>query len=239
MNIFITGTETRIGKTLIGAGLATIMQSLGYASAVYKPIQTGAIEKQSFLQAPDLAFVKQIDQFLTTYCTYMLKSPAVPVISAEYAGLTIDITKIQKDYKKIIKTADTVVIEGTGGLLTPISPSMYNADIAKCLGLPLLIITRPDVSSVSNTLLAINYAKSIDVEIAGVIVNMYPENTLDINIRTAPRLIEEYSDTKVLGIIKHFGKYTKLNAGLLIDTILNSVDIEEIFKIKIPKLNSF
>ena len=68
---------------------------------------------------------------------------------------------------------------------------------------------------------------------------MYPENTLDINIRTAPRLIEEYSDAKVLGIIKDFGKYTKLNAGILIDTILNNVDIEEIFKIKIPKLSSF
>ena len=239
MNIFITGTSSGIGKTLISAGLATIMQSLGYVSAVYKPIQTGAIEKQTFLQAPDLAFVKQIDQFLATYCTYLLKSNAVPAIGAEYARTTIDMTKIQKDYKKIAKSADAVLVEGVGGLLTPISPTMFNLDIAKCLNLPILIITYPDASSLNNTLLTINHAKSQGVEISGVIVNMYPENTLDINIRTAPRLIEEYSDVKVLGIIKDFGKYTKLNAGILIDTILNNVDIEEIFKIKIPKLSSF
>ena len=116
MNIFVTGTDTEIGKTMISAGLATIMQSLGYTSSVYKPIQTGAIEKQTFLQAPDLAFVKQIDPFLTTYCTYLLKSTAVPVISAEYAGLSIDMTKIQKDYRKITKSADIVVTEGAGGL---------------------------------------------------------------------------------------------------------------------------
>lgn len=239
MNIFVTGTNSGIGKTLISAGLATIMQSLGYASAVYKPIQTGAKEKQTFLQAPDLAFVKQIDQFLATYCTYLLKSDAVPAIGAEYARTTIDITKIQKDYKKIAKSTDTVLVEGVGGLLTPISPTMFNIDIAKCLNLPILIITYPDSSSLNNTLLTVNYAKSQGIEICGVIVNMYPENTLDINIRTAPRLIEEYSDAKVLGIIKDFGKYTKLNAGILIDTILNNVDIEEIFKIKIPKLSSF
>lgn len=239
MNIFVTGTSSGVGKTLISAGLATIMQSLGYASAVYKPIQTGAKEKQTFLQAPDLAFVKQIDQFLATYCTYLLKSDAVPAIGAEYARTTIDITKIQKDYKKIAKSADTVLVEGVGGLLTPISPTMFNIDIAKCLNLPILIITYPDSSSLNNTLLTVNYAKSQGIEICGVIVNMYPENTLDINIRTAPRLIEEYSDAKVLGIIKDFGKYTKLNAGILIDTILNNVDIEEIFKIKIPKLSSF
>lgn len=239
MNIFVTGTNSGVGKTLISAGLATIMQSLGYTSAVYKPIQTGAKEKQTFLQAPDLAFVKQIDQFLATYCTYLLKSDAVPAIGAEYARTTIDITKIQKDYKKIAKSVDTVLVEGVGGLLTPITPTMFNFDIAKYLGLPILIVTYPDASSLNNTLLTINYAKSQGVEICGVIVNMYPENTLDINVRTAPRLIEEYSDAKVLGIIKDFGKYTKLNAGVLIDTILNNVDIEEIFKIKIPKLSSF
>lgn len=239
MNIFITGTNKGVGKTLISAGLATIMQSLGYESAVYKPIQTGAIEKKTFLQAPDLAFVKQIDPFLATYCTYLLKSTAIPAIGAEYERTPIDLSKISKDYKKISKTVDTLIIESCGGLLTPISPTNFNIDIAKTLNLPVLIITYPDNCSLNNTLLNINHLKKQGVEVCGVIVNMYPENTLDISTRTVPRLIEEYSDAKVLGIIKDFGKYTKLNAGLLIDVILNNVDIEEIFKIKIPKLSSF
>ena len=237
MNIFVTGTNAGIGKTLIGAGLATIMQSLGYCSAVYKPIQTGAIEKQTFLQAPDLALVKQIDQFLTTYCTYLLKSPAAPVVGAEYANTSIDLMKIQTDYRRIASKADALIVEGTGGLLTPISPTMYNSDIAKCLELPLLIITGADSGSLNNCLLTLNYAKEHNIDVSGVIVNKYPENTLDISIRTTPRLIEEYSDAKVVGIIKYFEK--SFNAGVLIDTILNNVDIEEIFKIKIPKLNSF
>ena len=239
MKILITGTENNVGKTFMTAGLATIMQSLGYTVSVYKPIQTGAREINNFLQAPDLAFVKQIDPFLDTHCTYLLKKNAVPAIAAEFERQTIDIETIQKDYRRISRAVDTIIVDGTGGLLTPISPTLYVADIAKSLDLPILIVTKADTASLSNTLLAAKYAKSQDIEIAGVIVNMYPETTTDITVRTAPRLIEEYAGVKVLGIIKDFGPNTPINAGLLIDTILNNVDIEEIFKIKIPKLNTF
>ena len=61
MNIFVTGTDTDVGKTIITAGLAAVMQSLGYKAGVYKPFQSGAVEKNGFLVSPDLAYVKKLD----------------------------------------------------------------------------------------------------------------------------------------------------------------------------------
>ena len=75
------------------------------------------------------------------------------------------------------------------------------------------------------------------MNVRGVIINKYPQGSDSIAIRTAPRLIEEYSDAKVLGIIKDIENAHLLTPSALIDTILNSVDIEKIFQITIPKLN--
>ena len=177
MNIFVTGTNSGVGKTLISAGLATIMQSLGYTSAVYKPIQTGAKEKQTFLQAPDLAFVKQIDQFLATYCTYLLKSDAVPAIGAEYARTTIDLTKIQKDYKKIAKSVDTVLVEGVGGLMTPVTGRLTIGDIALSLKLPTIIVVNVEGDFINRTLMTLKTAELYPLEILGIVLNKYSPNS--------------------------------------------------------------
>ena len=68
MQVFVTGTDTGIGKTVVTAGLAAVMQSLGYKAGVYKPVQSGAEEKNGFLISPDLSFVKQLDFYVETLC---------------------------------------------------------------------------------------------------------------------------------------------------------------------------
>ena len=83
MNIFITGTDTSVGKTFIAAGLAALMQSLGYKSGVYKPFQTGAEDKNGFLLASDLAYVKKVDAFVETSCTYIMKPAVAPALAGE------------------------------------------------------------------------------------------------------------------------------------------------------------
>ena len=73
MHIFVTGTDTDVGKTVVTAGIAAVMQSLGYQAGVYKPFQSGAIERNGFYISPDLAFVKKMDFYIETLCTYILK----------------------------------------------------------------------------------------------------------------------------------------------------------------------
>ncbi len=238
MNIFVTGTDTDVGKTFVSAALAALMQSLGYKTGVYKPFQSGAEEKNGFLMAPDLAYVKKIDAFVDTACTYLMKPATAPSLAAEIDKIHIDMNTIARDYKTLNNKCELVITEGAGGLCVPVAPRILTSDIVKFLNLPIIIVARPDLGTINHTLLTINYAKEQNINVRGVIINKYPKGTNDIAIRTAPRLIEEYSDVKVLGIIKDVEDAGKLAPSAMIDIVLNSVDVEKIFNITIPKLNT-
>lgn len=237
MNIFVTGTDTDVGKTVVTAGIAAVMQSLGYKAGVFKPFQSGAQEKNGFFVSPDLAYIKSIDFYVETRCSYLLKAPTAPLIAAELEGEVMDFAVVQNDYNTLKKKCEVVLVEGAGGLMVPALEGKTMADVIKSLNLPALIVARPDLGTINHTLLTINQAKCMGIDVAGVVINRYPESTTDAAIKTAPRLIEEYSDAKILGIIPDLNDFDNVKPGELIDIFINNVDIEKIFKIKIPKLN--
>lgn len=237
MQLFVTGTDTDVGKTVVTAGLAAVMQSLGYKSGVYKPFQSGAEEKNGFLISPDLSYVKKLDFYIETLCTYLLKAPTAPYIAAELENVNINLSAVAREYQSLKQTCDVVLVEGAGGLLVPVTKDALMIDAAKMLDLPLLIVARPNLGTINHTLLTINQAKIAGLDIAGVVINRYPQDTDDIAIKTAPRLIEEYTDVNILGIIPDIADFDNVKPGALINVFVNSVDIEKIFRIKIPKLD--
>ncbi|MBS4760453.1 MAG: dethiobiotin synthase [Clostridium sp.] len=237
MHIFITGTDTDIGKTIVTAGLAAVMQSLGYKAGVYKPFQSGAVEKNGFLVSPDLAYVKKMDFYVETLCTYLLKEPTAPYIAAELEGININLGTVAREFQTLRQACETVLVEGAGGLMVPVTKEAVIADVIKMLDIPLLIVARPNLGTINHTILTINQAKTMGLDIAGVIINRYPEGTQDAAIKTAPRLIEEYTDVNILGIIPDIPDFDTVKPGFLINIFINCIDIEKIFRIKIPKLN--
>ena len=86
LDVFITGSESRLGKRLVTAGLAATMQSLGYSTGVYMPVQTGAVERNGYIEAPDLIYIKKADKNIKTYCSYLLRENEVPLIAASPWG---------------------------------------------------------------------------------------------------------------------------------------------------------
>ena len=236
MNVFVTGTASKTGKTFVTAALASIMQSLSYKTAVYKPIQLGAFEQNSFMVAPDISYVKKIDPYITAECTYHLKSILEPVISAEMEQIKINPKVILKDYNMLKDKYDTVLVEGTGGILTPIAPRFTIANLVKMLNLSIVVITTPTEEAVNDTILTVNHAEAMGIKINGIIINRYPEGTEDMKIKTLPRLFEEYTKATVIGIIKELDGYGENTPASIIDNVLNGVDIEKVFDVKIPKL---
>ncbi len=237
LNIFITGTEDNVGKTFITAGLAATMQSLGYTTCVYKPVETGAIEKNGFAQSPDLVFIKTIDPYIKTSSTYLLKQKSSPLIAAETENISIDRILIKKDYDEIKKECDCTIIEAPGGIMTPIAPKFLVSDMIKDLEIPIVIVIKPDSAIINKSLLTINHAESKGLKVRGVIINNIPEKTDDIDLKNTPRIIEEYTNTKILGILKNFPQKRKLDPNNLITDTLNGIDIESVFDVKIAKLN--
>lgn len=236
LELFVSGSEKNSGKTFVTAGLAATMQSLGYSTCVYKPVQTGAIEKNGFIQAPDLAFVKFIDPYIKTYFSYLLKNDAIPLISAELENVSINKEVILQDYASIRRDFECTLVDGTMGLATPLADDFLEQDLVKMLQLPVLLIVSPTENSVNNTLANINQATSSGVKIRGVIINDCPEVIHDLNIKSMPKLIEKYTDTKILGVMPHIENLKKINPNDLISNVLTGIDIESVFDVKIAKL---
>ena len=236
-NIFVTGTDTGVGKTFVTAGIAAVMQGLGYETGVYKPIQTGACLENGKLVSEDLNFIKSIDPNIKTLSKYLLKLPASPLLAADMENVDIYPKEIVKDYKAFAQRCDIVITEGAGGILVPIAHNYVMANLVKDMCLPLLIVARPDLGTINHTLMTIQAAKDYGLDILGVIINNYPENTEDLVIKTSPYTIEEFSGVKVLGIIPKLNYDDgKMLGEKTLELALNNIDLQKIFNMKIPKL---
>ncbi len=233
-NIFITGINTGCGKTVISAGIAAVMQSLGYKTGVYKPIQIGAIDKEKYLISQDLAFVKMLDPYITTHSTYMFSQKTLPIVNEK----NVDIQEISKDYKILSDKTDTLIVEGIGGLMTPLNKGLYTYHIPLTLKLPVIFIVNPSNDSINNYFNEINTAKTAGLNIVGVIINKFSAYSDNSEIKEFPTLIENYCDVKVLGLIRNF-RGNSVQTNTLINEILNGIDLEDVFRMKIPKLNGF
>ncbi len=233
-NIFITGINSGCGKTVISAGIAAVMQSLGYKTGVYKPIQIGAIDKEKYLISPDLAFVKMLDPYITTHSTYMFNEKTLPIINSK----NIELQDITRDYEILSEKTDTLIVEGIGGLMTPLSKGFYTYHLPLSLKLPVIFVVNPSNDSINNYFNEINTAKTAGLNILGVIINKFSAYSENLEVKEFPNLIENYCDVKVLGIIRNF-KGNSVQTNTLINEILNGIDLEEVFRMKIPKLNGY
>ena len=238
MTIFITGTDTNVGKTIVAAGLAAVMQGLGYSMSVYKPVQTGSIPAGENLISPDLHFVNSIDTNILTKSTYEFIDPVAPSVAAQNAGIKINTGNFTRDYAELKQKSDFVIVEGAGGLLTPIYENFLMRDLITLLSIPVIIVAKPDLGTINHTLLTIEAAKASGLNIKGIIISNYPFDTDDIAIRTAPKTIESLCDVEILGVLPHINGLMQdyNNSDLLLGEVLNHIDIQRIFNLKIPKL---
>jgi len=235
LNIFVTSSEKKSGKTFVTAGIAATMQGLGYSTTVYKPIQTSGIEINGFMQSPDLTFVKTIDPYINTHFTYLYKDNAEPLIASELDKELIDVDFINNEYKRIAAVSECTIIDGDSGILSPIAANVLTADLVKKLSIPILIVTSPGINAVNNTLMTIYSALEKGLDVRGVIINNIIDDCDKLLLTSIPRVVEEYTNVKVLGLVPKLNdKYTPED---LITAILNGIDIESIFNIKIAKLD--
>ena len=235
LKLYVTSSNKKEGKTFVTAGLAGTMQSLGYSTCVYKPIQTSGIEHNGFMQSPDLTYIKSIDPYIDTHFSYLFKSDLEPLIASEIENEPIDIELINNEYSRILSVSDCTLLDGDYGILSPLAPGVQTADLIKKLQIPILFVFTPRDDSINDTLLSIYTAQEKGLDIRGVVINNINEDCPKNLLNAIPRVIEEYTNIKILGLIPHLeGSFTPED---LITSILNGIDIESIFNIKIEKLD--
>ena len=199
---FITGTDTNVGKTVVTACLATLFKSRGEDVGVMKPLETGVDPECSSSANSDAKFlieVSGVQDALEEVCPYRLKTPASPYQAARLEGKELDPEKIMERFRALQSKHSMMLVEGVGGLMVPITQRYNVVDLALQVDLPLIIVSRIQIGTLNHTLLTLNAARQHGLKVAGVILNPVHAGELDNIEEEQGSLIEEFSDTPILG----------------------------------------
>ncbi len=201
--LFITGTDTGVGKTVVAAALARLLRLRGINVGIMKPVTSGCSEANGVLRSDDaelLAWAAELDGVDSDSAPYLLRAPIAPSVAAEQEGVRVDFAVIAAAFERLAGRHDFVIVEGAGGLMAPLSGGLMVADLVNRLGLPLLVVARPNLGTVNHTALTCFAARQLGISVAGVVVNGYPAAP-DLAESSAPHLIDSLSGAPLLGLL--------------------------------------
>lgn len=181
---FISGIDTNIGKTVATGWLARKMRDEGVNVITQKLVQTGCVGiSEDILEHRRImgCGVLDVDRDGTT-CRYVVDFPSSPHLACPMAGVELDFKKIAADTDFLEKKFGTVLIEGAGGLLVPLTENFLTADYILCNNLPLILVVSSRLGSLNHALLSLEYCRAMGIKLHAVIYNNYP---------AAPAQIEE------------------------------------------------
>ena len=210
--IFITGTDTGVGKTVVCAALALAFKNKGMDVGISKPIATGAIRKNKCLMSEDMEFLRKITNIkdplslVNPYCTDL---PLAPNLAFKLRNKIVSISKILDSIKELNKKHDLLLVEGIGGISVPIKDDYLVIDLIKDLDASLIIVSRNGLGTINHTLLTIKEARDRGIDILGVVFNNKGSNK-DISKKTNPEIIRKLGKVDILGYLPKIN-FNKVN----------------------------
>jgi len=173
--LFVTGTDTGVGKTHVSCALLRALARRGEYVAVYKPVETGCErDARSALQGPDCARLLDAaasGQSLERVATALYATPAAPLVAAQVEGERIDPEALVRDARALERDWGAVLVEGAGGLLVPIAEGYTFADLAGALDLPVLVVVGSKLGCLNHTLLTLSELERRGLRCAGYVLN--------------------------------------------------------------------
>jgi dethiobiotin synthetase len=217
--LFVTGTDTGVGKTYVSAGIATALTCRGVDVGVMKPAETGCSMRAGRLVPKDaLRLMKSacVKDPLSLVNPYRFRRPLAPAVAGEREGKTIDPMLIINAFQRLSKRHEFMIVEGAGGIMAPLSGKYTYLDLAKRMRLPVLIVSRPGLGTINHTLLTIAALRARRISIAGIVINYAQDVKSGLAEKTNPVVIEKMSGIRILGIISHgSGRFDDLLNGII------------------------
>lgn len=164
--IFITATDTGVGKTYVACALARALRARGVSCGVFKPVSSGGRE-----DADALIAAAGVSDTLDTVNPVALAWPLAPLVSARRERKTISLASVRAAFRVISRRHAYTVVEGAGGAMVPLRRGYYVADMIRETGFPALIVARPDLGTINHTLLTIGALRAARIPVAGVIIS--------------------------------------------------------------------
>lgn len=189
--LFVTGTGTGVGKTIVSAALLTAMRTAGERVRAYKPVVTGLAEPRGEWP-PDHELLALASGMKPEEVASLRFRPAVsPHLAASLAGEPIDAIALVEHARTDM--GETLIVEGVGGLLVPLADNFTVRDLAVELALPLVIVASPGLGTINHTLLTIEAARAVGLPVASVVLTPWPAEPSEMessNMTTIARLGE-------------------------------------------------
>jgi dethiobiotin synthetase len=177
--LFVTATDTGVGKTVLSAALLAAMAAAGERVRAYKPVVTGLEDEEEIAARgswpPDHELLAAVAGMAPEEVSPLRFGPAVsPHLAAQLAGVRIDPAELLAAASAGGR-GGTLIVEGVGGLLVPLADDYTVCDLAVALGLPLLIAARPGLGTINHTLLTVRVARAAGLDVRAVVLTPWPQ----------------------------------------------------------------
>ncbi len=195
---FVTGTDTGIGKTTVSCALLHAFAAQGKRVVGMKPIAAGS-ENGKWLDVEHLLAASNVNVTRQQINPYAFDPPISPHIAAQQAGAEIDLAIIHQAYLELSKQAEIIIVEGVGGFLVPINQHQTGADLARVLGLPVILVVGMRLGCLNHALLTAQSIRATGLTLAGWVANCMDPQMLVLaeNIAT----LKQRLDCPLLGVI--------------------------------------
>lgn len=227
--IFVTATDTEVGKTQVAAGLAWVARKKlspheadGSGGALHaeatdrrradrrseepqirlwKPVQSGVGPEFGAPDSLRLQMGSGIEQSEADIATYTFYDPLAPLMAARRAGTSIDYGFLLSEGLRRLDESDFLLVEGAGGLAVPLTERHMIADLARDLSLPLIVVARPGLGTVNHAVLTVAFARQTGIVVRGVIVNGVKDNEDSMRVAENLAMIEAFAGVPVLAVL--------------------------------------
>lgn len=225
--LFIAGTDTDVGKTVVTAGIAAALREQGCDLGVWKPVQSGALAHEQKSDAFRLRVWSGVEDLCEEIAPLAFSAPLTPWLAAQAEGRTLTLDNVIAGGRSLMAKHDWLLVEGAGGLAVPLTQTELMVDLAVRLQLPLLLVARAGLGTINHTLLSLWYARSRGLEVAGVILNeAAPATATDESVATNAAMIERYGNASVWGVLPYMGgAFTRQQ---LVESVRAHVDVSPV-----------
>jgi dethiobiotin synthetase len=198
--VFVTGTDTGVGKTWVSSRLATAWTRAGLRVAALKAAESGCRPVDGVLIGEDdEALFQAAGGWQSERCRFRFRPAVAPGVAADELDMVIDFEVIQQQVELLRETADRVIVEGAGGWLVPMGSNRTIEDLAQCLGARVLIVGRAGLGTINHSALTVRAVRGSGLEVAAVVLSMKPDDDEAFTLQNAAE-IERLADVQCVVI---------------------------------------